>query len=187
MRITHEMAYLTGIAEDAHIYIGKKGYIFDMESKSEKWLTDAIAPKLEIVTGKKVIVKKRGTRDAYRIQIYCKDLVITFKNVKNNSHQVLDWSKKKQILWARGFIDAEGSVKLTKSKQPMLSIYNSIQYKLELIEKILKQYNIHVGYYKNPDRVWEQFLTGRENLRHFLDTISLEHPEKHDKLQLYLQ
>ena len=58
------IAYLAGITEDAHLgQGGKEGYVYDIESKSERWLTDLVVPALKReIPDKEISVKQRGTR-----------------------------------------------------------------------------------------------------------------------------
>ncbi|MFX1518999.1 MAG: LAGLIDADG family homing endonuclease [Promethearchaeota archaeon] len=186
--ISAELAYIAGAVEDTYLGTNKeKGYEFDMESKSKQWLECAIAPRLAKLTEKLIKVRKRTTRPYYRIRIWNKKLVTTLVSIKEMPTQVLKWSDEFQLLWVRGFIDAEGSVTKSGDNQPMLSVYNKNLQKLKIIEKILYLYDIKARYYKPSTRdVWQQYYTGRSNLSTLSETVNIEHPEKSNKLRLYL-
>ena len=187
--VSVELAYLSGAAEDA--YIGKnrkKGYEFDMESKSKLWLENSITPRLTKLTKKPIEVRKRTTRPYYRIRLWNKKLVTTLVSIREVPTQVLNWSDEFQLLWVRGFIDAEGSVTKSGDNQPMLSVYNKNLQKLKIIENILNSYKIKARYYKPTKRdVWQQYFTGRSNISILFETVKIEHPEKNNKLKLYLR
>ncbi len=187
--ISAELAYLAGAAEDAYLGTNReKGYEFDMESKSKQWLECAIAPRLIRLIKKPVRVRKRTTRPYYRLRIWNKALVTTLASIREMPLQVLNWSEEFQLLWVRGFIDAEGSVTQSGDNQPMLSVYNKNLQKLQIIEKILSPYKIKARYYKPPKRdVWQQYFTGRSNLSKLSEMVKIEHPEKSNNLRLYLK
>jgi hypothetical protein len=71
MDLNETIAYLAGASEDARLGRGgKEGYVFDIESISERWLTEVIKPALELtLPDKEVQVKPRRTRPEYRIQV----------------------------------------------------------------------------------------------------------------------
>jgi intein-encoded DNA endonuclease-like protein len=88
-----------------------------------------------------------------------------------------------KIAWVRGFVDAEGSITMNGSNQPMLSIYSKNFRKLRILGSILKENGMCVYYYKHKNRyVWQEYLTGRKNLALFMKKIGLEHPDKREKL-----
>jgi hypothetical protein len=190
-KITPEMAYLAGTAEDAHLGKGgKEGYVYDIESKSPRWLEEGVKPAMEDVLpeGKPVDVKQRGTRPEYRMQVYDKDLVEAAQAVKGNPEIVKDWDDESKRAWVRGLADAEGSATMGGSGQPQFSIYNQDFEKLQVAADILEENGIHSGFYCPQDRdVWQMFLTGRDNLEQFQNEIGLNHPEKREKLQGLLE
>ena len=181
MRITKNLAYLAGAAEDAHLDMNKKrGYQFDLESKSKRWIDEGLMPRLASECCAVAITKRRGY---YRIRVCDKALVTKLNEIKRNPHVILSASPTAQLSWVRGFIDAEGSVTVNGSKQPMVSIYNNELDKLQIVETVLQKFGIHVHFYKPKDRkVWQQYLTGRKNLQKLLDKVGLEHPDKREKL-----
>lgn len=186
------IAYLAGITEDAHLgQGGKEGYVFDVESKSERWLTDIVMPalKLELPEEKEVKVTRRGTRPEYRIQVWDKDLVETLRVLFERPGIVRLWSIQKQRAWVRGLADAEGSATRNTDKQPQFSFYNKDFEKLKIAGEILEKDGIHFGFYLPQGRdVWQMYLTGRENLKRFLDgeASGVSHPEKRSRLLQYL-
>ncbi len=196
-RITETMlasvniAYLAGITEDAHLgQGGKEGYVFDIESKSERWLTDLIMPALRLeIPEKEIRVKRRGTRPEYRIQVWDKKLVETLRVLFERPGIVRLWSIRNQRAWVRGFADAEGSATRNTDKQPQFSFYNQNLEKLKIAGEILEKDGIHFGFYlPNGRDVWQMYLTGRENLKRFLDgeASGVSHPEKRSRLLQFL-
>ncbi len=188
---SENVAYLAGISEDAHLGKGgKEGYVFDIESKSERWLTDIVMPalKLEFPKEKKVTVKKRGTRPEYRIQVWDKHLVETLRVISERPEIIRLWGVKEQRAWVCGLADAEGSATRNTDNQPQFSIYNQSLKKLRIAGEILERDGIHFGLYLPKGRdVWQMYLTGRENLKRFLDVeAGVRHPEKRSRLLQYL-
>ncbi len=191
LRASPNIAYLAGASEDAHLgQGGKEGYVFDIESISERWLTEIILPslKLELHEKKEVRVKKRGTRPEFRIQVWDKSLVEIIRTIRNNPMIIRLWPKPQQRSWVRGFADAEGSATRNRDMQPQFSIYNQSLEKLEIIGEILQSDGIHFGLYLPKGRdVWQLYITGRDNLTRFLNADSgVSHPEKRSRLLLYL-
>jgi len=185
--VTSDQAYLTGASEDAHLGKGgKEGYVYDIESKSERWLEEGIKPALQDShpRGRELEVKQRGTRPEYRIQSYDRELVNAAREIKDNPEKVREWRAREQIDWVSGLADAEGSAKMTGSGQPQFDIYSSELKKLQVAADILKEHDIHSGFYLPEGRnVWQMFMTGRENLERFKNTVNLRHPEKRRKLE----
>ncbi|MHA1410359.1 MAG: LAGLIDADG family homing endonuclease [Candidatus Odinarchaeia archaeon] len=184
-----ESAYIVGIAEDAYLGKGgKTGYVFDIESKNRIFIQRSVAKRLSIILNKPVRVRKRPSRPYYRIRVWSRSLIRFVRSIMADPTIVLKWPINAQLLWVRGFIDAEGSVTLSGEKQPMLSVYNKNKLKLKIIEKILGTHKIIAHYYKSHSReVWQQYFTGRENLTILLKVVKIEHPEKNSKLLLFLQ
>lgn len=185
MGITKNLAYLAGVAEDAHLDMNKKrGYQFDLESKSKRWIDEVLMPR---IAREHHVVKIAERRGYYRIRACGKAFVTKLNEIKRNPHIILSASPTAQLSWVRGFIDAEGSVTVNGSKQPMVSIYNNELDKLQIVETVLQKFGIHVHFYKPEDRkVWQQYLTGRKNLQKLLDGVGLEHPDKREKLMTIL-
>jgi intein-encoded DNA endonuclease-like protein len=190
MVLNDTIAYLAGASEDARLGRGgKEGYVFDIESKSERWLTEVIKPALEhVLPDKEVQVKPRRTRPEYRIQVWDKQLVSQLQIIHEHPEEIRIWKPTLQLAWLRGLADAEGSATQNSEGQPQFSIYNESIQKLRIAGDILEHHNIHCGYYKPPNRtVWQLFITGRENLTRFLQRVSgVTHPEKRERLQQYL-
>ena len=189
--VNENIAYLAGAAEDAHLgHGGKEGYILDIESKSERWLTKVIKPILEqeLPEGREVQVKQRGTRPESRIQIWNRELVQLVQTIHEHPQIILTWDKPQQHAWVRGLADAEGTATCNSQGQPQFSIYNRSLEKLQIAGQILRHDNIHCGYYLPPGRdVWQMFITGHENLQRFLDEgPGVTHPEKREKLRSLL-
>jgi len=185
------VAYLAGASEDAHLGKGgKEGYVFDMDCKSEQWLTQVVEPILqqEITKNRRLRVKRRGTRPHYRLQVWDKNLVETLRVILRQPDIVQGWRRPQQYAWVRGLADAEGSATLSGEGQPQFSIYNKSFEKLKIASEILEKDGIHSGFYLPPDRdVWQMFITGRENLQRFLEMgPGVSHPEKRLRLQQYL-
>jgi len=188
MGASRNVAYLAGASEDAHLGEGgNEGYVFDMESKSKRWLTEVVQPILQQELSKKqaLKIKQRGTRREYRVQVWDKDLVDTLRVIKDQPDIVQSWNRPQQYAWIRGFADAEGSATRNSEGQPQFSIYNKSIVKLRIIGEILGKDEIHSGFYLPPDRdVWQMFITGRENLQRFFEMgPGVSHPEKRLRLQ----
>ena len=190
MVLNDTIAYLAGVSEDARLGRGgKEGYVFDIESISERWLTEVIKPALEkVLPEKEVRVKPRRTRPEHRIQVWSKSLVTQIQRIHANPKVIRAWAPILQLAWVRGLADAEGSATQNSEGQPQFSIYNESIQKLRIAGAILEHHNIHCGHYKPPNRtVWQLFITGRENLKRFLHRVSgVTHPEKRQRLQHYL-
>ena len=190
MVLNDTIAYLAGASEDARLGRGgKEGYVFDIESKSERWLTEVIKPALEqVLPDKQVQVKPRRTRPEYRIQVWNKYLVTLLQKIYEQPEAIRSWKLTLRRAWLRGLADAEGSATKNSEGQPQFSIYNESHNKLRIAGEILEQHHIHCGYYKPPNRtVWQLYITGRENLKRFLQWDSgVSHPEKRERLQQYL-
>ena len=190
MDLNDTIAYLAGASEDARLGRGgKEGYVFDIESISERWLTEVIKPALEqTLLDKEVQVKPRRTRLEFRIQVWDKQLVTTIHRIHEQPETIRTWTPSQQLAWIRGLADAEGSATQNSERQPQFSIYNEIIQKLRIAGTILEHHNIHCGHYKPPNRtVWQLYITGRENLTRFLHRVSgVTHPEKRERLQQYL-
>lgn len=185
------IAYLAGITEDAHLgQGGKEGYVYDIESKSERWLTDLVVPALKReIPDKEISVKQRGTRPEFRIQVWDKELVETLRVLFERPRIVLLWNIQKQRAWVRGFADAEGSATRNSDNQPQFSFFNKDLEKLKIAGEILQKDGVHFGFYLPKGRdVWQMYLTGRENLKRFLDgeATGVSHPEKRSRLLQYL-
>jgi intein-encoded DNA endonuclease-like protein len=189
-RINETIAYLAGASEDARLgQGGKEGYVFDIESKSERWLTEIVKPALEQeLLDKQVQVKPRKTRPEYRIQVWDKHLVELIRTIHDNPEVIRTWKPSHQRAWLQGLADAEGSATQNSEGQPQFSIYNQSLQKLKIAGEILENNHIHCGYYKPPTRtVWQLYITGRENLKRFLRWgPGVTHPEKHSQLLQYL-
>jgi len=191
MLASANIAYLAGITEDAHLgQGGKEGYVYDIESKSERWLTDLVVPALKReIPNKEICVKRRGTRPEYRIQVWDKELVENLRVLFERPRIVLLWNIQKQRAWVRGLADAEGSATRNTDNQPQFSFYNKDLEKLKIAGEILQKDGIHFGFYLPQGRdVWQMYLTGRENLKRFLDgeAPGVSHPEKRSRLLQYL-
>jgi hypothetical protein len=190
MDLNETIAYLAGASEDARLGRGgKEGYVFDIESISERWLTEVIKPALELaLPDKEVQVKPRRIRPEYRIQVWNKQLVTQLQTLHEHSEAIRTWKPTLQLAWLRGLADAEGSATQNSEGQPQFSIYNESILKLRIAGDILEHHNIHCGHYKPPNRtVWQLYITGRENLKRFLHRVSgVTHPEKRKRLQQYL-
>jgi len=65
--------------------------------------------------------KKRGY---LRVRARNKTLVVQITKIWSNPKVILEMQKAAQVAWTRGFVDAEGSVTMTGSKQPMIPVYN---------------------------------------------------------------
>ena len=184
-------AYLVGISEDAYLGSGgKEGYVFDIESKSYRWLNELVKPALLSQSSRKkeILVKQRKTRPEYRIQIWDKSLVSAIKGFKMNPERIERLRPEYQHPWFQGFADAEGSATQNSEHQPQFSIYNTNLYKIKIAGQILSSHNIHFGTYIPPNRnVYQLFITGRDNLKYFLDVFTgVTHPEKYNLLRLFL-
>jgi hypothetical protein len=188
--INETIAYLAGASEDARLgQGGKEGYVFDIESKSERWLTEVVKPALEQeLPGKLIRVKQRKTRPEYRIQVWNKHLVELLRTIHEHPEVIRTWKPAYQRAWIQGFSDAEGSATQNSEGQPQFSIYNQSLQKLKIAGAILEQHHINCGFYKPPTRtVWQLFITGRENLQRFLRWgPGVTHPEKQSRLRQYL-
>jgi intein-encoded DNA endonuclease-like protein len=141
-----------------------------------------------VLPEKEVQVKPRRTRPEYRIQVWGKDLVTQLQSIHEQPEVIRTWNQTLQLAWLRGLADAEGSATQNSEGQPQFSIYNESINKLRIAGEILEQNHIHCGYYKPPKRnVWQLYITGRENLKRFLQWESgVSHPEKRSRLQQYL-
>ncbi len=184
------IAYLAGASDDVHLGKGgKEGYVFDMESKSKHWLTDIVVPvlKQEQLKAKEVAVKQRTTRPEFRIQIWEQALVKTLRMITDHPGIIRMWEEPQQRAWVRGLADAEGSATRNSENQPQFSIYNQSLEKLKVAGEILEKDGIHFGLYLPKGRdVWQLYISGRENLKRFLEVgPGVTHPEKRSCLLQY--
>jgi len=176
--------YIAGAAEDAHLETNpSRGYEFDLMTKSLRW-SEILRQK---IVGESYSVKRTRKREYHRIRTWNKAFVVRVSKIQRHPEVVLRMPRSAQIMWARGFIDAEGSVTMNGGGQPMISIYNEQPRKLRIIESILRESGVCVHYYKHKDRdVWQQYITGRKNLVRFLKKIGLDHSDKREKLTTML-
>jgi DNA-binding transcriptional regulator WhiA len=178
--------YICGVAEDVYLKIDpQKGYEFDLDSVSYAWL-EQIKPLLEQKLQKELIIRPHSNRKHFRLRFFDKELINAIYNVKVNPRVVKHINCRFQQYWIAGFFDAEGSVTLTGTDQPMLSIYSTNREKITILRKLLNLFSMHSGIYLPSNRtVYQLFLTGRANIKRFVHTIPFHHPAKLKRIRRY--
>ena len=193
--------YLIGLLRDGSVYRYKRNYTIVWYSNNKEFLKKEVCTRLQQLGIKKSCEPYRYKEGHYRVRIYSKTLyniiVIDFEHPINVGRKTRQFPWKTptkvklaplelQTQYVKGFIDAEGSVIVSKTGI-QIDISQSTRESLEFIREILIKLGIiPSGIYKGQDGIWRLRIASKNSLLNFVRLVSFRHPSKKEKLSYLL-
>ena len=179
-----EKGFVFGASHDGIVYYReeKNEYGLEIDQKSLQWL-ETVQKSLEKAYKKKSKIRKTKRGD-FRLNVYSKELYSELQKFRNNPELVLDENKEFQTGFLQGIFDAEGSIRLERRFVTVSS--NNVK-TIRVVVKLLEKLGLKTGKpFKDKNNVISIPFYGKENLAVFDKTIGFRHPEKKQRLELFI-
>lgn len=196
MKIDEESAYLLGALRDATIDLReKKNYEIKIAQKDIRWLKllqqlfEKYFQKLGRITN--------HVNNTSILRINDKTIVNEIAEISEMKVPQDNWETPLviknsplpiQVAYLRGFFDAEGGLPKNPqtSKQKYLSLSQKNKESLEFLRNILIKMEFNPTNLTICGKVWEFRLTRKKDILKFIEEIGSWHPEKRERLKLFL-
>ena len=179
-----EKGFVFGASHDGIVYYReeKNEYGLEIDQKSLQWL-ELVQKYLEKAYKKKSRIRKTK-RGYFRLNVYSKELYEELKKFQDNPSLVLTEGRDFQIGFLQGIFDAEGSIRLERRHITVSS--NNVR-TIQIVMELLDMSGIKTGKpFKDKNNVISVPFYGKENLVIFNKIIGFRHPEKKQRLELFV-